>query len=61
VLPSQTNFVMIDLGRDSAELEKHLFERGVIVRPMGGYGLPQTLRISIGSRAENQTLLDALP
>ncbi len=61
VLPSQTNFVMIDLGHDSAELERHLFERGVIVRPMGGYGLPQTLRISVGSRAENQRLLDALP
>jgi histidinol-phosphate aminotransferase len=61
VLPSQTNFVMIDLGRDAADLERHLFERGVIVRPMGGYGLPQTLRISIGSRAENQRLLDALP
>jgi len=61
VLPSQTNFVMIDLGLDSAELERHLFERGVIVRPMGGYGLPQTLRVSVGSRAENQRLLDALP
>jgi len=61
VLPSQTNFIMIDLGRDSAELERHLFERGVIVRPMGGYGLSQTLRISVGSRAENQRLLDALP
>lgn len=61
VLPSQTNFVLVDLGRDAAPLERHLFERGVIVRPMGGYGLAETLRISIGSRAENQRLLDALP
>lgn len=61
VLPSQTNFILVDLGRDAATLERHLFERGVIVRPMGGYGLAQTLRISIGSRAENQRLLDALP
>jgi histidinol-phosphate aminotransferase len=61
VLPSQTNFVMIDLGRDAADLERHLFERGVVVRPMGGYGLPHTLRISVGSRIENQRLLDALP
>lgn len=60
-LPSQTNFVLIDLDRDAAELEAHLFERGVIVRPMNGYGLAQTLRISVGSRAENQRLLDALP
>ncbi len=60
-LPSQTNFVLVDLGRDAGELERHLFERGVIVRPMGGYGLPQTLRISVGSRDENERLLSALP
>jgi len=61
VLPSQTNFVLVDLGHDAAPFEKHLFERGVIVRPMGGYGLGESVRISIGSRAENQRLLDALP
>lgn len=60
-LPSQTNFVLVDLARDAAELESRLFERGVIVRPMGGYGLPQTLRISVGSRDENERLLSALP
>lgn len=60
-LPSQTNFLMLDLGRSASELESHLFERGVIVRPMGGYGLPDTVRISIGSRAENERLLRALP
>lgn len=60
-LPSQTNFLMIDLGRDASALENRLFEQGVIVRPMAGYGLPQTLRISIGSRAENARLLRALP
>jgi histidinol-phosphate aminotransferase len=61
VLPSQTNFVLVDLGRDAAPFERHLFERGVIVRPMGGYGLGEAVRISIGSRAENQRLVDALP
>ncbi|MEO5559897.1 MAG: histidinol-phosphate transaminase [Dokdonella sp.] len=60
-LPSQTNFVLVDLARDAAELERHLFERGVIVRPMGGYGLAHTLRISVGGRAENERLLKALP
>ncbi len=60
-LPSQTNFLLVDLGRDAAALERHLFERGVIVRPMGGYGLPQTLRISVGRRAENERLVRALP
>ena len=61
VLPSQTNFVLVDLGRDAAPLEAHLFQRGVVVRPMGGYGLGHALRISVGTRTENQRLLDALP
>jgi histidinol-phosphate aminotransferase len=60
-LPSLTNFLMLDLAREASDLERHLFERGVIVRPMGGYGLPRTLRISVGSHVENQRLLDALP
>lgn len=60
-LPSQTNFLLLDLDRDATGLERHWFQRGVIVRPMGGYGLPQCLRISVGSRAENQRLLDAVP
>jgi histidinol-phosphate aminotransferase len=61
VLPSQTNFLLVDLGQDAVAFEKHLFERGVIVRPMGGYGLPHTVRVSIGSRAELQRLLENLP
>lgn len=61
VLPSQTNFLLVDLGRDAAAFEAHLFERGVIVRPMGGYRLPHTVRISVGSRAELQRLLENLP
>ncbi|MEO8010886.1 MAG: histidinol-phosphate transaminase, partial [Dokdonella sp.] len=61
VLRSQTNFLLVDLGVDAAPLEAHLLESAVIVRPMGGYGLAHTLRISIGSRAENERLLAALP
>ena len=61
VLPSQTNFVLIDFARDAAPIEHALFERGVIVRPMGGYGLSECLRVSVGTRVENQRLLDALP
>jgi histidinol-phosphate aminotransferase len=61
VLPSQTNFVLIDFKADAAPIEKALFDKGVIARPMGGYGLPEFLRISVGSRAENQRLLAAMP
>ncbi|MGH8192751.1 MAG: histidinol-phosphate transaminase [Rhodanobacteraceae bacterium] len=59
-LPSQTNFLLCVLPRDAARLERFLFERGVVVRPMDGYGLPRALRISVGKRAENRRLLRAL-
>lgn len=59
-LPSQTNFLLCVLPRDAAKLERHLFERGVVVRPMEGYGLPRALRIGVGSRAENRRLLRAI-
>ena len=61
VLPSQTNFLLVDLGADASALQARLFECGVIVRPMEGYGLGNTIRISLGTRAENERLLAALP
>lgn len=60
-LPSQTNFLLCMLSRDAAELERRLCDRGVIVLPTAGYGLPRALRITVGSRAENRRLLKALP
>ena len=60
VVPSQANFVLVEVPVGAVDLQAQLFERGVIVRPMDGYGLGHTLRISIGSRAENERLLAAL-
>ena len=60
VFPSQTNFLLVDTGGDAAALEARLFAAGVIVRPMAGYGLGQTVRISIGSRGELDRLLEQL-
>ncbi|MCF7220558.1 histidinol-phosphate transaminase [Marilutibacter chinensis] len=60
VFPSQTNFVLVGFGRDAAPIERALTERGVILRPMGGYGLPDCLRISVGNPDENRRLLAAL-
>jgi histidinol-phosphate aminotransferase len=37
-----------------------LLQQGVIVRPIGGYGLPKHLRVTIGLEAENRVFLDAL-
>ncbi len=60
VHPSMTNFILVDFDRPAAPIEAAWLERGVVVRPMGGYGLPTCLRISIGSEAENQRLIETL-
>jgi histidinol-phosphate aminotransferase len=57
VLPSQANFVLVKARR---ELYGALLQKGVIVRAMGGYGLPDHLRITVGTEAENSRLLAAL-
>jgi histidinol-phosphate aminotransferase len=60
VYPSQTNFVLVEFGSRTAQIEADLVARGVVLRPMGGYGLPDCLRITIGSVEENRRLLAAL-
>ena len=60
VLPSQANFLTFGLGRDSAPVHRALLERGVIVRPMASYQMPEFLRVSVGTVAENTRFLDAL-
>jgi len=60
VLPSQTNFLLVELGARTAAVEAALLRRDVILRPMAGYGLPAWTRITIGSADENRRLLAAL-
>jgi histidinol-phosphate aminotransferase len=60
VHPSSTNFLLVDFDRDAALVEAALLARGVVVRPMGGYGLPTCLRISTGTARDHERLLAAL-
>lgn len=60
VLPSQANFLAIGFGRDAAPIHQGLLERGVIVRPMKSYAMPEFLRVTIGTEAENNRFLAAL-
>ncbi|HSW11294.1 MAG TPA: histidinol-phosphate transaminase [Solimonas sp.] len=60
VLPSQANFIAVGFGRDAKPINQGLMERGVIVRPIASYELPQFLRFSIGTETENDRLLAAL-
>ncbi len=60
VLPSAANFVLCDLGRPAAPVNEALQRRGVIVRPVANYGLPDHLRISTGTAAQNERVIEAM-
>jgi histidinol-phosphate aminotransferase len=62
-VPSHGNFVLVKVGDDDgagARVNVALLKQGVIVRPVGAYGLPQWLRISIGLPEENARFIEAL-
>jgi len=59
-IPSYGNFLTIRVGK-AQEVYKRLLRRGVIVRPVGGgYQLPEHLRVTVGTAAENDKFLGAL-
>lgn len=58
-VPSSANFILLRVG-NGAKVCQDLQKAGVIVRPMGGYQLPEWIRISIGSPAENERCLSVL-
>jgi len=58
-LPSFGNFVLVHVG-DGASVYRALLKRGVIVRPVANYGLPQWLRVTIGLPEENDRFITAL-
>jgi histidinol-phosphate aminotransferase len=60
VSPSAANFVLVDCGRPAAPVSDSLQRQGVIVRPLANYGLPDHLRITTGTAAQNERLLAAM-
>ena len=62
-IPSHGNFITIRVaqgGKAASDIYKRLLRRGVIVRPVGGYELPEHLRVTIGTAQENEKFLAAL-
>ncbi len=59
-IPSVGNFITLDTQRNAAAVYEALLREGVIVRPIAGYGLPQHLRITIGTQTQNQRCISAL-
>ena len=60
VVPTWANFLYCDLGREAGEVAEKLRGQGIGVRPLGGWGAPSCLRVSIGTAAQNRALLQAL-
>jgi histidinol-phosphate aminotransferase len=58
--PSVTNFVLIEFERDVKELFLEFQKRGVIIRPVGGPGLVNCARVTVGTHRENERFLAAL-
>ncbi|MGE0874328.1 MAG: histidinol-phosphate transaminase [Burkholderiales bacterium] len=58
-IPSHGNFLTVRVGR-AGEVFKRMLKRGVIVRPVANYGMPEHLRITVGTAEENERCLAAL-
>ncbi len=59
-IPSRGNFLAVDLGRAALPVYEAMLRRGVIVRPVGNYQMPNHLRITVGRQIENRRCLSAL-
>jgi histidinol-phosphate aminotransferase len=59
-IPSATNFILVDLKKDTKDLFDYLLEAGVIVRELRGWGLDTFFRVSVGTRRENIKFIRAL-
>ncbi|HEY2118081.1 MAG TPA: histidinol-phosphate transaminase [Candidatus Acidoferrum sp.] len=59
-VPSETNFLFMQIGPNAKSFCDDLLHEGVIVRPLAWMGFPEAIRISVGSPAENTKLLSAV-
>lgn len=58
-VPTQANFLLVQVGRDSRKLYEQMLRLGVIIRAMGSYQLPEYIRVNVGLPAENQRFMQA--
>jgi histidinol-phosphate aminotransferase len=59
VLPSAGNFLLLHAGADARERFERLLRKGIIVRPVGNYQLPEHLRVTLGTYEQNDRFLNA--
>ena len=59
-IPSFTNFITFDTGRDGIDVFKALQKKGIIIRPLANYGLKSFISVSIGTSKQNEAFIKAL-
>jgi histidinol-phosphate aminotransferase len=59
-IPTFANFIFFDAGEDAAALSKRIQSEGVIVRPLGPWGMPTAIRVTIGTPEQNELFIAAL-
>ena len=59
-VPTEANFILIDVGSDGVEIFNKMLKFGVIVRDMKQYGLQNYIRVTIGTKKENERLIKVL-
>ena len=59
-IPSQANFITINVTQPAVEIYEQLLQQGIIVRPLNGYNMPNSLRITVGLPDESEALLNCL-
>lgn len=58
--PTEGNFIMLHLEQLGADVADALLQKGIIVRPIAGYGYPDAVRVTIGTEKENERFITAL-
>ncbi|MGH3103542.1 MAG: histidinol-phosphate transaminase [Gaiellaceae bacterium] len=58
--PAVANFVFAEAGEEAGALHEALLRLGVIVRPLGGFGAPTAIRVTVGTPEENEIFAEAL-
>jgi histidinol-phosphate aminotransferase len=59
-IPTFANFIYFDAGEDAAALSKRMQAEGIIVRPLGPWGVPTGIRVTIGTPEQNELFIAAL-
>ncbi|MBN2483779.1 MAG: histidinol-phosphate transaminase [Candidatus Omnitrophica bacterium] len=56
-IESVTNFILINFKKDTARLNEYLLRKGIIVRPLAEWGLPEFFRVTVGLHKENEAFI----